>query len=105
MTEKYRAYVIANCLERCVRKDVCSGCEYEKVPDGERGVCIDVMMSAACDLIREMNDELIKLRRAHEDAKENNLTLRRELKRIREQLDIIREFSDADEWNESDTED
>ena len=76
--------VVANCLEKCVRQDVCFGCAYLDVPNGEHGECINALMVDACALLRMQRYRIDRLEILHGKLKQSNVELRAELKRSRD---------------------
>ena len=97
--------VVANCLDKCINQDVCFGCIYLEVPNGEYGECINELMSDACTLLRMQRYRIDRVEKLHDKLKRHNVEFRAEIKKLREELSRYREVEDDLQWNESDTED
>lgn len=105
MTEKnLDARIVANCLDKCVRQDVCYGCAYIDAPGADNGNCINDLMSDACLLLRTQRYSLEQLRLLHASLKKSNVELRKELRQAKEELAFLKEVEVADgmQRNESD---
>lgn len=97
--------VVANCLDKCIHQDVCYGCAYLDVPNGEYGECINEMMDDACMLLRTQRYRIYQVEKLHAKLKRSNLELRAELKQLREELSRYRKEEHGLQRNESDRED
>lgn len=97
--------VIANCIDKCIHQDVCYGCAYLEVPNGEFGECINELMDDACIALRTQRYRILQVEKLHAKLKRRNLELKTELKQLREELSRYREVDDDLQWNESDRED
>lgn len=82
-SDKTDPRVVANCLDKCVRQDVCYGCAYLDVPNGEYGECINKLMVDACASLRMQRYRIDRLERLHEKLKNRNTELRTELRKLR----------------------
>ena len=97
--------IIAEALDRCVNQDVCGVCPYLDVPNGMYGECINELMSDACIMLRTNQYRIAQVTKLHGKLKKTTVELRREIKKLREELSQYREVEDVGEWDESDTED
>ena len=97
--------VIAEALNRCVNQDVCGVCPYLEVPNGHYGECINELMSDACIVLRTDQYRIAQVTKLHDKMKRSNVAMRREIRKLREELSRYKEVEDVSEWNESDTED